>query len=168
MKKILLVLTINLAITFTTFGQTLDRETLTSGNGSETSELGESVQYTIGQAYQTTTIIDGSFALTPGFQQPAFSSFLELINPNLEGSKIGIYPNPAINYVNLELNLLDDKGVKCSIINIWGQVIGTQNYNVPEGEQKLVFSFGYHLPPGIYTIKVIANGNTYVKKLLIK
>ena len=162
MKKTIIFMLIIFAGCFKATCQSIDKQTLSSGNGLVISGFGESVQYIIGQAYQTNTLENNTYALTQGFLQPAFSLY-----PSLELGQIEIYPNPAIDYVNVSLNLLDNQGAQGSIINIWGQVLVTQNFNVAEGNQKLYFPFG-NLAAGVYMVKVIANGNTYVKKLMIK
>jgi hypothetical protein len=161
MKKTIIFTLITLASSFKATCQTIDKQTLSSGSGLIISDFGESVQYVIGQPYQTSSLSNSTSALTQGFLQPIFGDYADLELVHLD-----IFPNPAIDFVNLSLYLSDDKGAQGSIINMWGQVLITQKFDAPQGEQKLYFSLG-NLAPGIYTVKVIANGRAYIKKLLI-
>lgn len=161
MKEIIFFTLIALISCFNATCQTIEKQTLSSGNGLVISDFGESVQYVIGQSYQTNTLSNSNNYVTQGFLQPSFDNYTDLEQIHLD-----IYPNPAINYINLSIYLSDDKGAQGSIINLWGQVLATQSFDVPQGEQKLYFALG-NLAPGLYMVKLIANGKIYVKKLLI-
>ena len=167
MKKAIIFTIFTLAIGFTAYSQGMEKQSVTSGHGMSISNAGETVQFTIGQAYVTNTLTtDRVSFLTPGFEQPTYKSLAELLNAALELVKMEIYPNPAVDHITLAITLLDDHGAQGSIINMWGQVLKVQDFKSPQGDQKLAFNFGT-LAIGVYTVKVLANGRVYAKKLLI-
>jgi len=144
---------------------------LSSGSGTAAALNGDNVQYTIGQAFVANTLSSNNSAyLTQGFEQPTFSSNQQLIVnaafPDLNLMKLDVYPNPAVDYTEIALNLIDNEGVQIAITDIWGQVIKSENYRVEAGSQKIHFAFGA-LSAGVYTIRVKANQTVYAKKLLV-
>jgi hypothetical protein len=170
MNKSIILTIIIAALGLTSYSQSIEKQACTSGNGLATSVFGEIVQYTIGQAYNTDMLTANNTSyITQGFEQPTFSGNQALLSPafpNLELAKMNVYPNPAVNYTDLVLKLIDDNGAKATIIDMLGQTVKAQDFNVSQGQQKLHFSFG-SLAAGVYTIKVVANSRVYVKKLLI-
>ncbi|MFC5284153.1 T9SS type A sorting domain-containing protein [Pedobacter alpinus] len=170
MKTLILISVLVASLGFSTMAQTIERFAITSGGGEATSTFGENVQFTIGQAYSTNTLTqNGSNYLTQGFQQPNHFNYVtreitEFADNSL--NKINAYPNPAVNYTNVAISLIDDDGVSISIIDMWGQPLTSSNYSVTQGKQVLKFTFGY-VPAGVYSLKVIANKKVYTKKLLI-
>jgi hypothetical protein len=167
MKKTIIFTILTLAIGFTAYSQGMEKQSVTSGHGMSVSNAGETVQFTIGQAYVTNTLTsDRVNFLTSGFEQPTYRGLAALLDPSLELVKMEIYPNPAVDHITLAITLLDDNGAQGSIINMWGQVLKVEKFNSPQGDQKLAFNFGT-LAIGVYTVKVVANGRVYAKKLLI-
>ena len=166
------ILTIFLAATLglNLMAQNIERSAITSGAGEATSVFGETIQFTIGQAYMTNTLTqNGSNFITQGFQQPSSFNYASLDVPVFAESdlnKIQAFPNPAINFTNVVVNLIDDDGAKVSLIDMWGQALNTQDYSVTQGKHQLKFTFGF-VPAGVYSLKVIANKKVYTKKLLI-
>lgn len=170
MKKLILFSILVLSLGFKSYSQEISQSVLSSGNGEFTSVLGEKIQFTVGQSFYTHTLSDnnGTF-LTQGFEQPTNSSKAALLSPefpDLELVKMDVYPNPAVDYTDLELNMIDNNGAKVAIVDMWGQAVKTQNFNVEKGHQKLHFIFG-SLAAGVYTIKVNANQRVYAKKLIV-
>lgn len=166
MKKFIIFSIFFLAFGLKLFSQQISRYALSSGGGDFTSIDKQNIQFTIGQSYNTYTLTDNNTNfLTQGYQQPSFN--IGGLLPDLDSvSKIDVYPNPAFDYTNLELNLIDDDGATVSLFDMWGQVIKSQNYVVGKGFQKLQFRFGF-VAIGIYTLKVNANKKVYVRKLLV-
>ena len=70
----------------------------------------------------------------------------------------GIYPNPAES----ELNINSNAAFEYQMINSVGQVVMS---GVANGNVKLNVS---ELNNGVYFLKVVANGNTSVEKVVIK
>ena len=170
MKKLILFSILVLSLGFKSYSQEISHSVLSSGNGEFTSVLGENIQFTIGQSFLTHTLSDnnGNF-LTQGFEQPTNNNKAVLLSPefpDLELVKMDVYPNPAVDYTDLELNMIDNNGAKVAIVDMWGQAVKTQNFNVDKGHQKLHFTFG-SLAAGVYTLKVNANQRVYAKKLIV-
>lgn len=170
MKTLILIAVLIASLGFTTMAQSIERFAITSGAGEATSTFGENVQFTIGQSYMTNTLTqNGSNYITQGFQQPSTFNYVtkdvtEFADNTL--NKINTYPNPAVDYTNVAISLIDNDGVSISIIDMWGQPLKSSEYNVTQGEQVLKFKFGY-VPAGVYSLKVVANKKVYTKKLLI-
>ena len=76
--------------------QSIRRETISSF-GSSGMINGIPILQTAGQPFSTDTYLDGTMGINPGFQQ-AISSGKKLDIKNLTHS-IGVYPNPATDYI---------------------------------------------------------------------
>lgn len=170
MRTLVLISVLVASLGFKSMAQNIERSAITSGAGEATSVFGETVQFSIGQAYMTNTLTqNGSNYVTQGFQQPSSHNYVIKETPAYAEAtliKIKAFPNPAVNYTDIALNLIDDDGAKVSIIDMWGQPLKSENYKVTQGKQKLHFVFG-EVPAGIYTISVVANKKVYNEKLLV-
>ena len=171
MRTLIILSVLVAALGFNSFSQSIERSAITSGAGEATSVFGENVQFTIGQAFATNTLTDnGANYLTQGFQQPSSYNYVTNNTPAFAEAaslnKIQAYPNPAVNFTNIAVSLIDDNGAKVSIVDMWGQPLKSQDFSVTQGKQELHFVFG-NVPAGLYTLKVIANQKVYTKKLLI-
>jgi hypothetical protein len=173
MKTTTLLSFLLIALGFNSYSQNVERLAITSGGGFAKSAFGETVQFTIGQSYFTQTLSDGNANyLTQGFEQPANQNLASIDAANSAASieiyanKIEAFPNPAVNFTNVVLSLIDDDGAKVSIIDMWGQPLKKENFTVTQGKQQLHFVFG-NVPAGLYTLSVEANKKVYNKKLLI-
>lgn len=169
MKKLILFSILGLALTFSASAQSISQYAFNSGSGEATSVLGENVQFTIGQAFITNTLTDNNATyITQGFEQPSSKNFVTA-RPEFEGLelvKLVAYPNPAVDYTDLVLNLIDKDGAKVTMVDMWGQNVKSEDFRVDEGQQKLHFKFGA-LAVGMYTINVVANKTAYSKKIMI-
>lgn len=167
-----MILTAVLSVTlaFNLFAQSIERSAITSGAGEATSVFGETIQFSIGQAYMTNTLTqNGSNYVTQGFQQPSNFNYVSINTPVYAESdlnRIQAFPNPAVYFTNVVMSFIDDDGAKISLIDMWGQPLNSQEYSVTQGKHELKFTFGY-VPAGVYSLKVIANKKVYTKKLLI-
>lgn len=170
MKKLFLFSILILSLGLKSFSQQIAQYALSSGGGEFTSVYGVNVQFTIGQSFMTNTLSDegNSTYLTQGYQQPSVkgNDLSSSEFPDLELTKMDVYPNPAVDYTDLVLNMINDNGAKVAIVDMWGRIIKSQDFNVDKGHQKLHFTFG-SLSAGVYTLKVNANERVYAKKLLI-
>jgi len=166
----ILTAVLTVALVSNLFAQSIERSAITSGAGEATSVFGETIQFSIGQAYITNTLTqNGSNHITQGFQQPSNFNYVSKNTPVYAESdlnKIQAFPNPAVYYTNVVMSLIDDDGVQISIIDMWGQSLKSEDYSVTQGKHQLKFTFGY-VPAGVYSLKVIANKKVYSKKLLI-
>ncbi len=170
MKTIILTAVLVVTLGLNLFAQSIERSAITSGAGEATSVFGETVQFSIGQAYMTNTLTqNGSNYLTQGFQQPSNYNYVAVDAPVYAAAslyKVQAYPNPAVNYTNISVDLINDEGARVSIIDTWGQELKAQDYKVTQGKQDLKFTFG-NVPSGYYTIKVFANKKVYASKLIV-
>lgn len=170
MKTIILAIVLVATLGFNLSAQSIDRSAITSGQGEGRSAFGETIQFSIGQAYVTNTLTqNGSYYVTQGFQQPSLFNYVSINTPVYAESDVNTvvaYPNPAVNYTNVAVNLINDDGARVSIIDTWGQELKSQDYNVTQGKHSLKFTFG-NIPTSYYTIKVYANKKIYTNKLLV-
>jgi hypothetical protein len=172
MKRITLLSVLTLGMAINSIAQSLERIVISSGCGEATSSTNEFVQFTIGQSFFTETLSDnkGNF-LTQGFEQPSNSNNERnvpstFIQPDVEYNTLGLYPNPAVDFTNVTLNLIDDDNAKISILDMWGQPLRQEDFKATQG--KNVFKFVFNkVPAGMYTISVYANRKYYYRKLLI-
>lgn len=170
MKKLILFSVLVLSLGYKSYSQQISQYVFSSGSGEITTILGEYVKFTIGQSFYTETLSDnnGTF-LTQGFEQPMNRNNIASLAPNfpdVDSVKIIVFPNPAVNYTNLELNIIDNDGAEIILIDMWGRILKTQEFKIEKGNQKLRFTFDF-LAAGVYTLKVNANQKVYAKKLII-
>jgi len=170
MKKLILFSILVLSLGFKSYSQQISQSVFSSGSGEFTSVLGEHVSFTLGQSFYAETLSDskGNF-LTQGFEQPTPTNNAALLSPefpDLELVKMDVYPNPAVDYTDLELNIIDNNGAKVTLFDMWGKAVKTQEFRSEKVNHKLHFTFG-HLVPGVYTVKVNANQRVYAKKLIV-
>lgn len=170
MKRIILLVIISLSALPKSYSQEISQYVFSSGNGSENTLNGDNVQYTIGQSFFTQTLTQNNTVyLTQGFEQPTYHAAQEFASaafPDLNMLSVNVYPNPAVDYTQIEMDLIDNNGVELALTDMWGKILKTQTYSVSAGKQVMNFQFG-GLNAGVYTIKVKANQTTYAKKLII-
>lgn len=170
MKTMILTTVLVATLIFNLSAQSIERSAITSGAGEATSVFGETIQFSIGQSFMTNTLTqNGSNYVTQGFQQPSSYNYVSINTPVYAESDLNTikaFPNPAVDYTMVSVNLINDDGVKISIIDTWGQELKAQDYQVTQGKQSLKFTFG-NVPTGYYTIKVFANKKIYNSKLLV-
>src|SRR5690606_15544813 len=133
MRTIILTTILVATLSFNLFAQSIERSAITSGAGEATSAYGETIQFSIGQAFMTNTLTqNGSNYVTQGFQQPSSYNYVSINTPVYAESDVNTikaFPNPAVNYTSVAVNLINDDGVKVSIIDTWGQELKSQDYN---------------------------------------
>jgi hypothetical protein len=83
------------------------------------------------------------------------------IGKHIPDQQINIYPNPAKDFVKIELGSLQDKIVSISVYN----TIGNQVYYSNQSNQNQIDLSG--LPSGIYMVSVMTTNHTFSKKLNI-
>jgi len=101
--------------------------------------------------------------------------YTEVFNsPTNSINSIKIYPNPAKDFINIELNIFDAEKITVSIVDIFGKTIYKANQNmIKEGKNKILSLnlnsvSGDKLSPGIYLLKAETNGKTTVTKFNIQ
>jgi hypothetical protein len=78
---------------------------------------------------------------------------------------LAVYPNPAAELVNLELNLFEPLKARVSIINAQGQQVF--NTEVENGGKQLIPVNTSGFAPGIYLVNMITEKGLITKKLVI-
>jgi hypothetical protein len=83
--------------------------------------------------------------------------------------KVEIYPNPANNQVNVNIQGINSKEFKISIINASGQAVFVKDFYVSEGEAEVQLDIS-SLATGLYLIRIIdsSTGETWSLKLIKK
>lgn len=90
------------------------------------------------------------------------------INSNVQNIDINLYPNPAIDQITLEYNLLESAPVEIRITDINGRVVLQENTgNLPVGEHQSEFNI-QHLPPGVYALNLIHSGEVISNKFVVQ
>jgi len=80
-------------------------------------------------------------------------------------SKVGAYPNPAGDVLNVPFTLTNATNVSVTMTNVLGQVVATQEMGkVASGTAKFNTS---NLPAGVYTYSVLANGQRSTGRVAI-
>lgn len=90
-----------------------------------------------------------------------------VINAENSFEKIDVYPNPAANYVNLNLSLKEYKDVKIDLYDLTGQTVFQEEYNsVKDKQTTLDLS---NMSAGTYILKLsIPEGNAFRKIIVSK
>jgi hypothetical protein len=109
-------------------------------------------------------IVNASFTTADKAVTDGFTSAVKDV---LEGNKVTIAPNPAAGtaYVNLSLAKVADTSVR--MFNTLGQEVMTLHYGNLAGDQVLPIQVE-RLQNGVYTVQVIAGGQTISQKLIVR
>ncbi len=78
--------------------------------------------------------------------------------------QFSVYPNPATNFVKLQLHNVVTEPIKVMIADRAGHLISTQSYTANAG---LISIPVYQLTNGTYFIKAIVNGEAFTEKLVV-
>jgi len=99
--------------------------------------------------------------------QSAFSSVTAGMTEAERANLItAVYPNPANDQVNINLNMEQSENVEVSIFNTVGQVVLNKNYGSLNGVNTLNIQLG-DLTTGIYFVKIAVGDKVYTKPLQI-
>jgi hypothetical protein len=82
-----------------------------------------------------------------------------------EISSVEVYPNPAIDHVNVKLQLNHITKVKLSMIDVTGKVI--VNKIIEESQGAFIQQLGFNVIPGIYTIKIETDTEVTERKVSV-
>ena len=90
-------------------------------------------------------------------------------NTEIELMSVSVYPNPSKDILNINYNLNVDSKIKLEVFDIAGknietlvdnnQLSGNYNYTISSKESGLL--------PGTYFVRLMANNNVYLKKVVI-
>lgn len=81
-----------------------------------------------------------------------------------EGSKLNLYPNPAVNAVTLTFAEVTDTDMEVRIISNLGQLVTTQTWSA--GSTSTIIDLT-SMVAGVYYVQVIRDGNVSMNKLII-
>jgi hypothetical protein len=86
-----------------------------------------------------------------------------------ENVEVSVYPNPAKNNANVEINLVKDEPVTITVLSVMGQVVYSQTFNnLPVGKQTVSLNCE-NWSNGIYNVNIsTSNGNVSRKLEIIK
>ena len=84
----------------------------------------------------------------------------------IDNRKLSIYPNPANEVLNIELSNLNSDEVFIQIINLKGQSVYAENYQLSNGALNTLIMTN-KLMSGVYTVSVSTNNNTIFHKKLV-
>lgn len=115
MKKIRLILILVFGF-LCMYGQSIKPEVIASSGGYYESNIG-AINWTLGECI-TETFSNGTFTLTQGFQQGVYEINTAIDNTENQ-LKITVYPNPAIDFIRLE--------IQPSLHNIYSFVLTDSN-----------------------------------------
>ena len=77
--------------------------------------------------------------------------------PNLslsgDANEINVYPNPFVNFFNLEMSSERNQKIKVELFDINESIIRSKYYRISKGVNRLRFEISEKLPAGIYYIK---------------
>ena len=138
------------------FSTVTAQETITT-TGGDASGSGGSASYSVGQvAYQTYTGTNGSVA--EGVQQPFEISMVTSVEEaNGINLSISAYPNPARDYLTLEVKDYDFSNLTYQLYDIHGKLL--QNEKITGNQTSIFMS---NLLPATYFVKIL-EGNNEVK-----
>jgi len=88
------------------------------------------------------------------------------IDENSGMSSLSIYPNPAVNFTNVVLNLTQEANVSISVVNTLGQTVYINQLGNVNGTQNVQINT-VDLEEGIYLVNVTVNGNTTTQRISI-
>jgi hypothetical protein len=125
---------------------------------------GLSYSQTIGEtAVEIFNSVD--FSLTQGFQQPRIT-FLPGVPP--PGNGVRVYPNPAIDFVNIELFGETERTFRIKVSNISGNIVFSDDLRFSGNYWYLEEIPLTGFPKGLYFIQVISTDGTINRSFKIE
>ena len=94
-----------------------------------------------------------------------FSLTISAFAQNTPG-KVGLFPNPAVSYVDVTLNETAQSDVVVTLSDILGNKIET--YKFKSGETLRIEFAPLNLKNGMYLFKIESGDDVYLKRLVIK
>jgi hypothetical protein len=158
-KTLLLIFSFLISLNVSTFSQEINQNVIaTDGGFAENNKY--SITYTIGEViaeYQRDTTLNVD--LTQGFNQ-SYISFVS-VQDHLIDVDIDVYPNPAVNFLNVSINSIYDE-LTLDIFDISGKLI--THKNIQEKNFKVGFS---SLAAGTY-LMVFSNSQQNLKTIKVQ
>jgi hypothetical protein len=124
MKKLLLVVVACL-FAVTAFSQSISSSVVATAGGYSTAG-GLSLSWTLGEL-ATETLTSTNLILTQGFQQ-GYYEITSIDDPLSKLIDLKVFPNPAIDYINILIEDVDVKNVKIELYNLEGKLIYNEQW----------------------------------------
>ena len=84
----------------------------------------------------------------------------------LENVSVSVYPNPVSSSATVEISTVENSDVTLNLINILGELISSNVYNLNAGNNKVNFNVN-NIENGIYFVQLNINGLTTTKKITV-
>jgi Secretion system C-terminal sorting domain len=97
----------------------------------------------------------------------SFSKIVTIVG-NTKLNSLNVYPNPAINFVNVVIPALQKGLYKLTIFNLTGQAITELNYTATGIESKVFISLSNLSAKGKYIIQLIGNNKKYNGEFMVE
>jgi hypothetical protein len=90
-------------------------------------------------------------------------------SPLASAPKVKVYPNPLASGdpLNVEMTQLPAKEVILQLINMQGQIIGTQVEQIRSEQQSFTLNTG-GLAPGVYTLRVVGSPAGSARRIVVQ
>jgi hypothetical protein len=79
-----------------------------------------------------------------------------------------VYPNPAKEKLNIDLQIIENATYKMELFDMNGKLMSIAEYLFLKGFHSSEFVLPNGLNPGIYLFKINSNNNVFVKKVVIE
>ncbi len=142
-----------LFVVLTVHAQSIESQ-LISPSGGNFEGQGGSGNFAMGEVLVQTLQADDNVFLTQGFVQPEIAKQTDVEASLLTENKISIYPNPAINHLNVKLKEIDAKEINIRIIDITGKLRIEKEFELKESGNEIQLEIK-ELSKGIYFISVL-------------
>jgi hypothetical protein len=125
---------------------------------------GKNYQHTIGEtAVELFNLSD--YKLTQGFQQPRF---IEPIGVQNQGTGVEVYPNPAVEYLELKLFGETARKFRIDLINFAGSVLKTETLEFTGKYFYIERWDAGEFKPGFYIIRVVSEDGVISRSFKIE
>lgn len=125
---------------------------------------GISYSQTIGET-AVEIISSPDFLLTQGFQQPRLRILPEI---NTNGNGVKVYPNPVIDYVDVELFGEKARSFRITIININGTIVHSEDLSFEEKFWHIQEIAVTSLIRGLYFVRVVSKDGVISRSFKIE
>lgn len=142
--------------------------TLTAGSTYTSSTF----SYTVPAAYNASNmrvhalLIDAKTNFVLNANSAPLSSVTGIKQLASEKIEASIFPNPAGNYVAVELNLTKEETITINVLSVMGQVVYSETLNVSAGVQTINLNSSTWAD-GIYNVNITTNNGSVSRKLEI-
>lgn len=105
-------------------------------------------------------------AVTNGYVLGGNAGLYDMTQNELNNA-VSLYPNPANESTTLSITLDDASDIEMNLVNVSGQVLATNKYNVQSGIHKFNLSTSTY-DAGVYFVELTISGTKVAKRLIIE